>query len=139
MIQHTLSIIKPEAVKSKTIGKVLTYLENAGLKILAMKLAHITKAQAKVFYAEHSEKGFFEGLINNITSGPVILMVLEGENAIALNRNVMGATDPKNADKGTIRGDLGVSLDANFVHGSDSQVSAEREISLFFAKTEFLF
>ena len=139
MIQHTLSIIKPEAVKSKSVGKVIAYLENAGLKILAMKLAHITKSQAQVFYAEHSEKGFFEGLINNITSGPVILMVLEGEDAIALNRKVMGATDPKNADKGTIRGDLGTSLDANFVHGSDSPISAEREISLFFSKTDFLF
>ncbi len=138
MIQHTLSIIKPEAVRSKAIGKVIAYLENADLKIVAIKSAHITKNQARVFYSEHSEKSFFEGLINNITSGPVILMVLEGKDAIALNRKIMGATDPKNADKGTIRGDMGISLDANFVHGSDSPTSAEREISLFFARTEFL-
>ncbi len=138
MIQHTLSIIKPEAIRAAAAGKVLTYLENAGLKMLAMKMINITTAQAQVFYAEHSQKGFFPGLINNIISGPVIVMVLEGEDAIALNRKIMGATDPKNAEKGTIRGDLGESLDANFVHGSDSQTSAEREISIFFAKTEIL-
>jgi nucleoside-diphosphate kinase len=138
MIQHTLSIIKPEAIRAAAAGKVLTYLENAGLKMLAMKMINITTAQAQVFYAEHSQKGFFPGLINNITSGPVIVMVLEGEDAIALNRKIMGATDPSNAEKGTIRGDLGESLDANFVHGSDSQISAEREISIFFAKTEIL-
>jgi len=138
MIQQTLSIIKPEALRDKIVGKVVAYLEKANLEIIAMKLIHLSKNQAQMFYAEHSSKDFFSGLINHITSGPVIVQVLQGEDAIALNRRIMGATDPKKADKGTIRGDLGVSIDANLVHGSDSQVSAEREISLFFSKSELL-
>ena len=135
-MEQTLSIIKPDAVKKNVIGKILSRFESAGLKIVACKLKHLTQADAEGFYAEHKERPFFNDLVAFMTSGPVSIQVLQGKNAIALNRKLMGATNPKEADEGTIRSDFAESIDANAVHGSDSESSATREISYFFKPEE---
>ena len=135
-MEQTLSIIKPDAVKKNVIGKILSRFESAGLKIVACKLKHLTQTEAEGFYAEHKERPFFNDLVAFMTSGPASIQVLEGENAIALNRKLMGATDPKEADEGTIRSDFAESIDANAVHGSDSASSASREINYFFQAEE---
>lgn len=135
-MQRTLSIIKPDAVAKGVIGKIVDRFESNGLKVVASKMMKLSDAQAGGFYAEHKERGFFKDLVSFMTSGPVVIMVLEGENAIAKNRELMGATDPKKADKGTIRADFAESIDANAVHGSDSETSAKREIGYFFSELE---
>ena len=131
-IERTFSIIKPDAVAKNHIGAIYNRFESAGLKIIASKMVHLTKEQAEGFYAEHSERPFFADLVAFMTSGPVVVQVLEGENAVAKNRELMGATNPKEAAEGTIRRDFAESIDANAVHGSDSATSAEREINYFF-------
>ena len=135
-MEQTLSIIKPAAVKKNVIGKILSRFESAGLKIVACKLKHLSQTEAEGFYAEHKERPFFNDLVAFMTSGPVSIQVLEGENAIALNRKLMGATNPKEAEEGTIRSDFAESIDANAVHGSDSASSASREINYFFQAEE---
>ena len=135
-VEHTLSIIKPDAVGKNHIGEIYARFEKAGLKIVAAKMLRLTEETAGGFYAEHRERPFFPALIEFMTSGPVVVQVLEGENAIAKNRELMGATNPKEADAGTIRADFAESIDANAVHGSDSPASAEREIAYFFAATD---
>jgi nucleoside-diphosphate kinase len=135
-VERTLSIIKPDAVAKNAIGAIYGRFEGAGLKIVASRMKHLSQAEAEGFYAEHRERGFFKDLVAFMTSGPVIVQVLEGEDAIAQNRNLMGATDPKKADAGTIRADFADSIDANAVHGSDSAVSAAREIAYFFPATD---
>ena len=135
-VQHTFSIIKPDAVAKNVIGEITTRFEKAGLRVVASKLKQLSKAEAEGFYAEHKERGFFGDLVAFMISGPVVVQVLEGENAIALNRELMGATNPKEAAAGTIRADFAESIDANAVHGSDSEAAAAREISYFFAATE---
>ena len=135
-MEQTLSIIKPDAVKKNVIGKILSRFESAGLKIVACKLKRLTQTEAEGFYAEHKERPFFNDLVAFMTSGPVSIQVLEGENAIALNRKLMGATNPKEAEEGTIRSDFAESIDANAVHGSDSASSASREINYFFQAEE---
>ena len=132
----TFSIIKPDAVRKNSIGEILTRFESAGLKIVAARLEHLSSAKAQGFYAEHQGKPFFEDLIKFMTSGPCLLQVLEGENAINLNRELMGATNPQEASEGTIRRDFAESIDANAVHGSDSPASAKREIEFFFQTQE---
>ena len=132
----TLSIIKPDAVAKNVIGKIEQRFEDAGLKIVASKMLHLSVEKAQGFYAEHKGKPFFNALVEFMTSGPVIVQVLAGENAITLNRELMGNTNPKEADAGTIRADFAESIDANAVHGSDSPVSAQREIAYFFESTE---
>ncbi len=135
-IERTFSIIKPDAVSKNVIGEITSRFEKAGLKIIASKMLHMTQTQAEGFYAEHRERPFFPDLVGFMTSGPVIVQVLEGENAIAANRDLMGATNPKEAEPGTIRADYAQSIDANAVHGSDSPESAEREIAYFFEDSE---
>lgn len=135
-IERTLSIIKPDAVAKNVIGEIYTRFEQAGLKILASKMMQLTDETAGGFYAEHRGKGFYGDLIEFMTSGPVVVQVLEGENAVLLNRELMGATNPAEAAPGTIRSDFAQSIDANAVHGSDSTTSAEREVSYFFTKDE---
>ena len=135
-MEQTLSIIKPDAVKKNVIGQILSRFETAGLKIVACKLKQLSKDEAEGFYAEHKGRPFFNDLVEFMTSGPVSIQVLEGANAIAVNRKLMGATNPKEADSGTIRSDFAESIDANAVHGSDSAMSAEREISYFFTEAE---
>lgn len=135
-MEQTLSIIKPDAVKGNHIGAILARFERAGLRIIAAKMAQLTESQAKVFYAIHQEKPFFGELVTFITSGPVMLSVLQGEGAVGKNREIMGATDPKKAAVGTIRADFGASIDANAVHGSDATETAKEEIDLFFAQLE---
>ncbi|RMO10499.1 Nucleoside diphosphate kinase [Pseudomonas cichorii] len=135
-VQRTFSIIKPDAVAKNVIGEITTRFEKAGLRVVASKLKQLSKAEAEGFYAEHKERGFFGDLVAFMISGPVVVQVLEGENAIALNRELMGATNPKEAAAGTIRADFAESIDANAVHGSDSEAAAAREISYFFAATE---
>jgi nucleoside-diphosphate kinase len=135
-VERTLSIIKPDAVGKNVIGKIITRFEEGGLQVVAAKMLQLTDETAGGFYAEHRERGFFKDLVEFMTSGPVIVQVLEGENAIARNRELMGATDPAKAEPGTIRADFANSIDANAVHGSDSAASAAREISYFFAATE---
>ncbi|HOI83396.1 MAG: nucleoside-diphosphate kinase [Campylobacterales bacterium] len=135
-MQRTLSIIKPDAVAKNVIGKIVDRFESNGLKIAAMKKIKLSEEVAAGFYAEHKERGFFKDLVSFMTSGPVVVMVLEGENAIAKNRELMGATNPKEAAAGTIRADFAESIDANAVHGSDSEASAAREISYFFSQIE---
>ena len=132
----TFSIIKPDAVRKNKIGEILARFESAGLKIVAARLEHLSSAKAQGFYAEHQGKPFFEDLIKFMTSGPCLLQVLEGENAINLNRELMGATNPQEASEGTIRRDFAESIDANAVHGSDSPASAKREIEFFFQTQE---
>lgn len=131
-VERTLSIIKPDAVAKNVIGEIIARFEQAGLKIAALKLQQLTKEQAQGFYAEHKERPFFGDLVEFMTSGPVVVQVLEGEGAIAKNRDLMGATNPQEAEAGTIRADFAQSIDANAVHGSDSAESAAREISYFF-------
>jgi len=133
-LERTFSIIKPDAVAKNVIGKIVSRFETNGLKIVEMQLKQLSKAEAEGFYAEHKERPFFGDLVEFMTSGPVVVQVLEGENAIALNRELMGATNPQEAAEGTIRRDFAQSIDANAVHGSDSPASAEREIAYFFGK-----
>jgi nucleoside-diphosphate kinase len=135
-VERTFSIVKPDGVARSLIGEVYRRFEQAGLKIIAAKLVQLSKAEAEGFYAVHKARPFFNDLVKYMTSGPVVLQVLEGENAVAKNREIMGATDPKKADKGTIRADLAESIEANTVHGSDSAENAAIEIAYFFAQTE---
>ena len=137
-IERTLSIIKPDAVKKNVIGKIVTRFEENGLYIVAGKLLHLSDQMASGFYAEHKGKPFFEDLKKFMTSGPVFIQVLEGENAVQKNRDLMGSTNPKEAKIGTIRADFAKSIDANAVHGSDSKESAKREIGYFFKNEEIL-
>ena len=132
-IERTFSIIKPDAVAKNVIGKITSRFEKAGMRIVASRMEHLTVEKAKGFYAEHDGKPFFEDLVAYMSSGSVIVQVLEGEGAIALNRELMGATNPAEAAEGTIRADFAESIDANAVHGSDSPGSATREISYFFS------
>jgi len=131
-IERTLSIIKPDAVAKNVIGQIYTRFENAGLKIIAARMIHLSRAEAEGFYAIHRERPFFKDLVDFMVSGPVIVQALEGENAILKHRDLMGATDPKKAEKGTIRADFADSIDANAVHGSDAAETAKVEISYFF-------
>ena len=131
-IEQTFSIVKPDAVGKNVIGKIYSRFEDAGLRIVASKMLHLTREQAEGFYAVHKERPFFGELVEYMTSGPVVVQVLEGENAIAKNREVMGATDPKKADPGTIRADFAESIDENAVHGSDAPETAKQEIAFFF-------
>jgi nucleoside-diphosphate kinase len=135
-VERTLSIIKPDAVAKNVIGKIISRFEDAGLHIAAAKLIQLSEAQAEGFYAEHKDRPFFPSLVSFMTSGPVVVQVLIGDNAIARNRELMGATNPKAAQPGTIRADFADSIDANAVHGSDSPASAEREIAYFFDANE---
>ncbi|WP_116809545.1 nucleoside-diphosphate kinase [Steroidobacter cummioxidans] len=135
-VERTFSIVKPDGVQKNVIGEVYRRFEQAGLKIVAAKMLQLTQAQAEGFYAVHKERPFFNDLVKFMISGPVMIQVLEGENAVAKNRELMGATDPKKADKGTIRADLANSIDENTVHGSDSLDNAKIEIAYFFAATE---
>ncbi|WP_027948739.1 nucleoside-diphosphate kinase [Haliea salexigens] len=135
-VERTLSIVKPDAVAKNVIGQIYSRFESAGLRVVAAKMLRLSDAVAGGFYAEHSERPFFPALIEFMTSGPVMVQVLEGENAIARNRELMGATNPKDADAGTIRADFAESIDANAVHGSDSPAAAEREIAYFFAASD---
>ncbi len=136
MQERTLSIIKPDAVERNITGKINAMIEDAGLRIVAQKRIHLTSAQAEEFYREHQEKTFFSSLINFMTSAPVIVQVLEGEDAVARYRKIMGATNPAVAEEGTIRKTYALSIDKNSVHGSDSLESAKREIEFFFSKIE---
>jgi nucleoside-diphosphate kinase len=135
-VERTLSIIKPDAVGKNVIGEIISRFEKGGLRVVAMKMLQLNEESAGGFYAEHKGKGFFDDLMEFMTSGPVIVQVLEGEDAIARNRELMGATNPAEAAAGTIRADFAKSIDANAVHGSDSPASAEREISYFFSDEE---
>ena len=135
-IEKTLSIVKPDAVEKNIIGKIYSRFEDAGLKIVASKMLHLSEEKAQGFYAEHKERPFFGELVEFMTSGPVVVQVLEGENAIAAHRELMGATDPAKAAEGTIRRDFAEKVDRNAVHGSDSVTSAEREIAYFFNQDE---
>jgi nucleoside-diphosphate kinase len=135
-VERTLSIIKPDAVKKNVIGQICGRFEAAGLKIVAARMMRLSLAEAEGFYAVHRERPFFRDLVEFMISGPVLVQVLEGEGAIARNRELMGATDPKKADKGTIRADFADSIDANAVHGSDGVDTARTEISYFFAACE---
>ncbi|MBI4937361.1 MAG: nucleoside-diphosphate kinase [Nitrosomonadales bacterium] len=132
-VERTLSIIKPDAVAKNVIGKIYSRFETSGLKIVGAQMRHLTRAEAEGFYAVHRERPFFNDLVKFMISGPVMIQVLEGENAVQKNRDLMGATDPKKADKGTIRADFAESIDANAVHGSDSAENAATEIAYFFA------
>lgn len=131
-IERTLSIIKPDAVAKNVIGQIYSRFEGAGLKIVAARMMHLSRAEAEGFYAVHRERPFFNDLVAFMISGPVIVQTLEGENAIAKHRDLMGATDPKKAEKGTIRADFADSIDANAVHGSDAAETAAVEIAYFF-------
>ncbi|MBE7527260.1 MAG: nucleoside-diphosphate kinase [Burkholderiales bacterium] len=135
-VERTLSIIKPDAVVKNVIGQIYAQFEAAGLKIVAARMAHLSRVEAENFYAIHRERPFFKDLVEFMISGPVMIQVLEGENAIAKNRELMGATDPKKADKGTIRADFAESIDANAVHGSDAPETAAVEIACFFPSLE---
>ena len=135
-IERTLSIIKPDAVAKNVIGEIYSRFEKAGLKVVASKMLRLDDELAGGFYAEHRERGFFGDLIAFMTSGPVMVQVLEGESAVLKNRELMGATNPADAEAGTIRADFAVSIDANAVHGSDSVESAQREVSYFFKDEE---
>jgi nucleoside-diphosphate kinase len=131
-LQRTLSIIKPDAVKKNVIGQIIARFEKAGLRVSAARMMHLSRAEAEGFYAVHRERPFFRDLVDLMISGPVLVQVLEGRNAIAVNRELMGATDPKKAAKGTIRADFADSIDANAVHGSDGPETARTEIAYFF-------
>ncbi len=135
-VERTLSIIKPDAVAKNVIGEIYSRFEKAGLKIVAAKMLHMDDEKAGGFYAEHRERPFFKDLVGFMTSGPVVVQVLEGENAVALNRELMGATNPQEAEAGTIRADFAQTIDANAVHGSDSTQSAAREVAYFFPDSE---
>ena len=135
-IERTLSIIKPDGLQKGVIGKIISRFEEKGLKPVAIRLQHLSQAQAEGFYAVHKARPFFKDLVNFMISGPVVLMVLEGENAVLANRDIMGATNPANAAPGTIRRDFATSIDQNTVHGSDSLENAKNEIAYFFRETE---
>ena len=135
-LERTFSIVKPDGVQKNLIGEVYRRFEQAGLKLVAARMAQLTQAQAEGFYAVHRERPFFKDLVKYMISGPVVLQVLEGENAVAKNRELMGATDPKKAAPGTIRADLASSIEENIVHGSDSVENAAIEISFFFAQAD---
>ena len=135
-IERTLSIVKPDGVQKNVIGDVYRRFEQAGLRIVAARMLRLSQAQAEGFYAVHRERPFFRDLVTYMVSGPVMVQVLEGDGAVAKNRDIMGATDPKKADRGTIRADLATSIEQNVVHGSDSAENAAREIAYFFAETE---
>jgi len=135
-VERTLSIIKPDAVAKNVIGQISARFEAAALRIVASRMVHLSRAQAEGFYAVHRERPFFRDLVEFMISGPVVVQVLEGENAIARNRELMGATDPKKAEKGTVRADFATSIDANAVHGSDGPDTAHAEIAYFFASCE---
>ncbi len=135
-VQRTFSIIKPDAVAKNVIGKIVSRFETNGLKVVASKMKHLSRQEAEGFYAVHRERPFFKDLVDFMVSGPVVLQVLEGEDAIAKNRELMGATDPKKADAGTIRADFAESIDANAVHGSDAPETAAIEIAYFFPASE---
>lgn len=137
-IEYTFSIIKPDATERNLTGKINSYLEAADLKIVAQKMVHLSEEQAKQFYAEHSERPFFDSLISYMTSAPVVLQVLKGENAVLKNREVMGATNPEEAKAGTIRKDFAKNIESNSIHGSDSLESAKREIEFFFDRSEIV-
>ena len=134
--ERTLSIIKPDAVAKNVVGQILSRFEGAGLQVVALKMQQLSKEQAEGFYAEHSERPFFNDLVAFMSSGPVCVQVLEGENAVLTNRDLMGATNPQEAEAGTIRADFAQSIDANAVHGSDSTTSAAREVAYFFDDNE---
>ena len=136
-LERTFSIIKPNAVKKNAIGDIVKHFEENGLRIAAMKLALLSKEKCELFYAEHKERPFFGELVSFMTSGPVVLMCLSGEGAVLKNRDLMGATDPKKANAGTIRAKHGDNIGENAVHGSDSLESAKRELAIFFDKHEF--
>lgn len=131
-VERTLSIIKPDAVEKNVIGKILSRFEDAGLRIVAMQMKKLSQQEAGEFYAVHKERPFYGELVEYMTTGPVVVSVLEGEDAVAMNRKLMGATDPKKADKGTIRADFAESINANAVHGSDSAENAAIEVKFFF-------
>jgi nucleoside-diphosphate kinase len=135
-VERTLSIVKPDGVGRNLIGEVYRRFEQVGLRVIAARMMQLSQAEAEGFYAVHRERPFFKDLVKFMTSGPVMVQVLEGEGAIAKNREVMGATDPKKAEKGTIRADLATSIDENIVHGSDAPDTAAREISFFFREIE---
>lgn len=135
-IERTLSIVKPDGVARNLIGEVYRRFEAVGLRVVAARMIHLSQAQAESFYGVHRERPFFKDLVRFMTSGPVIVQVLEGENAVAKNRDVMGATDPKKAAAGTIRADLATSIDENIVHGSDAAATAAQEIAFFFSAIE---
>jgi nucleoside-diphosphate kinase len=137
-IERTLSIIKPDATRRNLTGKINACLEGAGLRIIAQKRLQLTQSQAEAFYAVHKERGFYRDLVNFMISGPVVVQVLEGENAVARNREIMGATNPANAAPGTIRAQFAESIEANSVHGSDSAENAANEIAFFFAGIELV-
>src|SRR6201990_2184689 len=132
-IERTLSIIKPDAVAKNVIGQIYSRFENAGLKVIAARMVHLSRADAEKFYAVHAERPFFKDLVEFMISGPVMVQVLEGENAVLMNRELMGATDPKKAEKGTIRADFADSIDANAVHGSDAPETGAGGGGFFFA------
>jgi nucleoside-diphosphate kinase len=134
--ERTLSIVKPDGVQKNVIGEVYRRFEAAGLSIVAARMRRLSQADAEAFYGIHRERPFFKDLVAYMTSGPVIVQVLEGENAVAKHRDIMGATDPKKAAPGTIRADLATSIEQNVVHGSDSAENAVREIAFFFAETD---
>ena len=134
--ERTLSIIKPDAVAKNAVGDIISRFEKAGLQVVACNMVSLSQEKAEGFYAEHSERPFFKDLVSFMTSGPVVVQVLEGDNAIAKNRELMGATDPKKAEAGTIRADFATSIDANAVHGSDAPESAQREVAYFFSDEE---
>ena len=136
--ERTLSIIKPDGVCRNIIGKLLSRFENNGLQVVAMKMIHLTKREAEGFYAVHKERPFFSSLTDYMSSGPIVVQVLEGENAIARNREIMGATNPAEAEEGSIRKDYALDIEQNTVHGSDSAESAASEIAYFFANMELL-
>src|SRR5688572_27812196 len=135
-LERTLSIVKPDAVAKNVIGEIYSRFEKAGLKVVAAKMKHLSRQEAEGFYAVHRERPFFGALVEFMTSGPVMIQVLEGENAVAKNRDLMGATNPKDAAPGTIRADFADSIDANAVHGSDSAENAAVEVSYFFPSTD---
>lgn len=135
-IEQTFSIVKPDAVGKNVIGEIYSRFEKAGLKIVAARMVQLSEEKAGEFYAEHRERPFFKDLVSFMTSGPIMVQVLEGENAVALNREIMGATNPKEAAAGTIRADFAEEVSANAVHGSDSPESAKREIGIFFSSDE---
>ncbi len=137
-IERTLSILKPDATRRNLTGRINAKLEEAGLRIIAQKRLLLSQAQAEAFYGVHRERGFFRDLVTFMTSGPVVAQVLQGEDAVAANRRVMGATDPKKAEPGTIRAEFAESIEANSVHGSDSAENAATEIAFFFAETEIV-
>ena len=138
MTERTLSIIKPDAVAKNVIGQILTRFEQAGLKVIAAKMRQLSQEQAEQFYAVHKERPFFKDLVSFMISGPVMIQVLEGDGAILKNRDIMGATNPAEAAKGTIRADFADSIDANAVHGSDSEDTARQEIEFFFSADEIV-